>query len=84
MRKTCSEVKIGIDTGGTFTDIVMSIDDKIFTNKILSNPQAPAITVLQGLHQILEKNGVASILKLFMDLLLPPTHYLNVVVLRSS
>ena len=47
MRKTCSEVKIGIDTGGTFTDIVMSIDDKIFTNKILSNPQEPASTVLQ-------------------------------------
>ena len=58
MRKTCSEVKIGIDTGGTFTDIVMSIDDKIFTNKILSNPQEPAFTVLQGIHQILEKNGV--------------------------
>ena len=59
MRQTCSEVRIGIDTGGTFTDIVMSIGSKIFTHKILSDPQEPARTVLQGIRQILEKNGIS-------------------------
>ena len=58
MRKSFSKVKIGVDTGGTFTDIVMSVDNKIFTHKILSTPQDPALAVLQGIHQILEMNGV--------------------------
>lgn len=59
MRQTCSEVRIGIDTGGTFTDIVMSIGSKIFTHKILSDPQEPARAVLQGIRQILEKSGIS-------------------------
>ena len=58
MRKSFSKVKIGVDTGGTFTDIVMSVDNKIFTHKILSTPQDPALAVLQGIHQILEMSGV--------------------------
>ena len=45
--------KIGVDTGGTFTDIVMHTDDTLFTHKVLSTPQNPAHAVIQGVGEIL-------------------------------
>ena len=44
---------IGVDTGGTFTDIVMRINGALFTHKVLSTPQNPAHAVIQGVHEIL-------------------------------
>ena len=44
---------IGVDTGGTFTDIVMRIDADLFTHKVLSTPRNPALAVLQGVREIL-------------------------------
>ena len=44
---------IGVDTGGTFTDIVMRIDGDLFTHKVLSTPQNPALAVIQGVGEIL-------------------------------
>ncbi len=45
--------KIGVDTGGTFTDIVLHINDTLFTHKVLSTPQNPAHAVIQGVAEIL-------------------------------
>ena len=45
--------KIGVDTGGTFTDIVMRIDGDLLTHKVLSTPQNPALAVIQGVREIL-------------------------------
>ena len=47
---------IGVDTGGTFTDIVMRIDGDLFTHKVLSTPQNPALAVIQGIREILHLN----------------------------
>ena len=44
---------IGVDTGGTFTDIVMRINEELFTHKVLSTPQNPAHAVIQGVSEIL-------------------------------
>jgi len=44
---------IGVDTGGTFTDIVMRINGDLFTHKVLSTPQNPANAVIQGVDEIL-------------------------------
>ena len=44
---------IGVDTGGTFTDIVMRIDSDLFTHKVLSTPRNPAHAVIQGVSEIL-------------------------------
>ena len=44
---------IGVDTGGTFTDIVMRINGDLFTHKVLSTPQNPAHAVIQGVREIL-------------------------------
>lgn len=47
-------LRIGIDIGGTFTDFVVQDPEngRITTFKILSDPDNPARTVLQGLDQI--------------------------------
>ncbi len=47
------EKNIGVDTGGTFTDIVMRINGDLLTHKVLSTPQNPAHAVIQGVREIL-------------------------------
>src|SRR4029453_13823628 len=46
-------VKIGIDTGGTFTDFMLLDDERLMIHKVLSTPDNPARAVLQGLQYIL-------------------------------
>ena len=43
---------IGVDTGGTFTDIVLRMNGDLFTHKVLSTPQNPALAVIQGVGEI--------------------------------
>ena len=43
----------GIDTGGTFTDIVALIDGQIRVHKLLSTPDDPARAVIEGLNAML-------------------------------
>ena len=50
--------KIGVDTGGTFTDIVMHSNDALFTHKVLSTPQNPAHAVIQGVAEILQRYNI--------------------------
>ncbi|MBO6784251.1 MAG: hydantoinase/oxoprolinase family protein [Alphaproteobacteria bacterium] len=52
-------LRIGIDTGGTFTDIV-SIDAAAGTmnvTKVSSTPHNPAVGLVQGIHDVLEQTG---------------------------
>ena len=49
----CWIVRIGIDTGGTFTDFIILRDDgAIETFKLRSNPASPAGVILEGLRRI--------------------------------
>lgn len=52
--------KIGVDTGGTFTDIVMSVNDSLFTHKVLSTPENPALAVIKGVSEILKQHNIKS------------------------
>jgi N-methylhydantoinase A len=45
---------VGVDTGGTFTDLVAFIDGRIRTLKVLSTPSNPAAAVLHGLRRLLD------------------------------
>jgi N-methylhydantoinase A/oxoprolinase/acetone carboxylase beta subunit len=46
-------VRIGIDTGGTFTDFIVLRDDgSIESFKLRSNPKSPARVILDGLRRI--------------------------------
>ena len=52
---------IGVDTGGTFTDIVMRINGDLFTHKVLSTPQNPAHAVIQGVGEILRLHNTDAV-----------------------
>ncbi len=46
-------MRIGIDTGGTFTDFIVLLDDgAIESFKLRSNPASPARVILEGLRRI--------------------------------
>jgi N-methylhydantoinase A len=45
---------IGIDTGGTFTDLVAIVGGRLRVHKTLSTPEDPALAVFDGLKTILE------------------------------
>src|SRR4029453_5523692 len=52
-------LRVGIDTGGTFTDIV-AIDEatgEIFTTKTPSTPHDPSVGVLDGIRKIARLAG---------------------------
>jgi N-methylhydantoinase A len=48
------EIIVGIDTGGTFTDVVALVDGEIRVHKVLSTPHDPAEAVIAGLKALLE------------------------------
>ncbi|HET6605545.1 MAG TPA: hydantoinase/oxoprolinase family protein [Rhodopila sp.] len=52
---------IGIDTGGTFTDVVLvdHVSGHYLFRKVPSNPRDPAEAILRGMDEILEEAGIA-------------------------
>jgi N-methylhydantoinase A len=51
-------MRVGVDTGGTFTDLVWEEDGELKTLKIPSTPGNPAEAILQGLERIGIKSEV--------------------------
>ena len=45
-------IRLGIDTGGTFTDFVVMSPGKLRVHKVLSTPANPALAILQGLKEL--------------------------------
>jgi len=45
-------IRLGIDTGGTFTDFVLWRDGQLRTHKVLSTPQAPEQAIRQGIAEL--------------------------------
>ena len=57
---TCRTARLGVDIGGTFTDLVLMLDDgAIFAAKVASTPAAPEAAVLTGLDVVLDAAGLA-------------------------
>ncbi|ETK32500.1 hydantoinase/oxoprolinase family protein [Microbispora sp. ATCC PTA-5024] len=52
-------VRIGVDTGGTFTDVVLVDEEtgQIVTTKTPSTPANPADGFMAGVHKVLEAHG---------------------------
>ncbi len=49
-----SLVRVGVDTGGTFTDFVIWKDGRLFNKKILSTPGDPSEAIWAGIREFLE------------------------------
>lgn len=48
-------LRIGVDTGGTFTDFVFLQDDQIHTAKLPSTPENPALAILAGIKPYMDQ-----------------------------
>jgi N-methylhydantoinase A len=48
-----AEVRLAVDIGGTFTDIVLDVGQNRRTRKVLTTPARPEQAVLDGMHLIL-------------------------------
>ena len=53
--------KIGIDVGGTFTDLIMyhANQKTIFEEKILTTSENPHIGILNGLNNIIQSKNIS-------------------------
>ena len=45
-------VKLGVDIGGTFTDVVLEIGDQLFSTKVLTTYTAPENAILEGIGNV--------------------------------
>jgi N-methylhydantoinase A len=53
-------IRVGVDIGGTFTDVALEIGERRFTGKILTTPHAPEDGVLAALRSVTAEAGVQS------------------------
>jgi N-methylhydantoinase A len=50
-------IRIGVDTGGTFTDFVFERDGRFNLFKLPSTPSDPSLAIQQGLNRICDETG---------------------------
>jgi N-methylhydantoinase A len=53
------EARLGVDIGGTFTDVALEVGDRRYSAKILTTPHAPERGVLAAIHAVLEQSALA-------------------------
>jgi len=53
-----TSARLGVDIGGTFTDVVLEIGDRLVSTKVLTTYDAPENAILDGLNQVCEKAGI--------------------------
>ena len=53
MITTLPIIRVAVDIGGTFTDIVFEVGERRLTTKVLTTPQAPEMAVIEGMSAIL-------------------------------
>ncbi len=53
-------MRLAIDIGGTFTDIVLEDKTNLFTKKVLTSSSQPEVAVIQGVVELLHENNINS------------------------
>ena len=53
-----SSVRLGVDIGGTFTDVVLEHSGQTFSTKVLTTYTAPEDAIIDGMHQVLAKADI--------------------------
>ena len=61
MDKPAPHVRIGVDVGGTFTDLVLHdpARDLVHTGKLLTTPEDPSVAIIEGLARLLREAEVS-------------------------
>ncbi len=50
--------RVGVDIGGTFTDIALEWKGELFSTKVLTNYTAPEQAIIDGIEQVIKKAGI--------------------------
>ena len=53
------QTRLGVDIGGTFTDVVLEVGAAQFSTKVLTTYAAPEDAIIDGMHQVCAKAGIA-------------------------
>ncbi|WP_323035075.1 hydantoinase/oxoprolinase family protein [Pararhodobacter sp.] len=53
-------IRLGVDIGGTFTDVVLEVGTARHSTKVLTTYSAPEEAILEGMHRVCAKAGVAA------------------------
>ncbi len=52
--------RLGVDIGGTFTDVVLEHDGGMYSTKVLTTYAAPEDAIIDGMHQVCKQAGVVA------------------------
>lgn len=55
-----SSVRLAVDIGGTFTDLVLDLGDRLLSAKVLTTPAAPELGVLEGAKAVLKQASITA------------------------
>lgn len=58
MTSNGKQVRMGVDIGGTFTDVAMEIGTELFSTKVLTNYAAPEQGILDGVARVASEAGI--------------------------
>ena len=53
-----SSIRMGVDIGGTFTDVVLEVGENQFSTKVLTTYAAPEDAIIDGMKQVCENAGI--------------------------
>ena len=53
-----TSIRLGVDIGGTFTDVVLEKDGVLYSTKVLTTYAAPENAIIDGMHQVCKKATV--------------------------
>lgn len=56
---TQTAIRLGVDIGGTFTDVVLEAGGMRHSTKVLTTYQAPEDAIVEGLHQVCQRAAIA-------------------------
>ena len=55
-----SAARLGVDIGGTFTDVVLEYGSQQYSTKVLTTYTAPENAILEGVHTVCAKAGIST------------------------
>lgn len=58
MAKDGMQIRVGVDIGGTFTDVAMEVGITLHSIKVLTDYAFPENAIVKGIHQVAEVAGV--------------------------
>lgn len=58
MTKNGNTVRIGVDIGGTFTDVALEVGSQLYSTKVLTDYAFPEEAIVKAIHEVTREAGV--------------------------